>query len=105
VDELGNNLKRLLGLHDLTARQASMNLHITQQAISELQSGKRTSPRYRTIHSIGEFFEIPSDRLTVTPFADLLAAELSDAERYRRVEAKIKRSPPVKKVKPAGKGK
>jgi transcriptional regulator with XRE-family HTH domain len=91
MEQLGDNLKRLLGLHDLTARDASANLKISQQAISELQSGKRTSPRYRTMQTIAEFFEVPSDRLASSPFEELLAMELADPERYRRVEAKIKR--------------
>ena len=88
MKELGNNLKRLFGLHDLTTREASKNLNISEQALSELQSGKRERPRFSTIQAIARFFEVPSDRLVDAPFEELLAVELADRERFKRVEAK-----------------
>ncbi|SRR6266508_4593000 len=90
--ELGNNLRRLFGLHSLSTREASANLHISEQALSELQSGKRASPRFSTIHTIAQFFEVPSDRLANVPFEELLAHELADPARFQQVEAKIVRS-------------
>jgi transcriptional regulator with XRE-family HTH domain len=92
MEELGNNLRRLFGLHDLSTRHASANLHVSEQALSELQSGKRMSPRFTTISGIAHFFEVPSERLANAPFEELLAAELADPERFRRVEASINRS-------------
>ena len=91
MEELGNNLRRLFGLHDLSTRLASANLEISEQALSELQSGKRLSPRYTTMHSIANFFQVQSDRLASAPFEDLLANELASPERFRKVEARITR--------------
>jgi hypothetical protein len=39
--------------------------------------------------SIAQFFEVSADGLMTTPFRDLLMAELSDPDRFDRVEAKI----------------
>src|SRR4051794_12219671 len=85
---LGDNLRRLLGMHLLPASKATVFLGISPQAVSELQSGKRT-PRLRTLRTIAEFFELPMERLLTSPFDDLLEHELADAERFRRVQQKI----------------
>ncbi len=89
MDELGNNLKRLLGLHALTARDAAALIGLSAQAISEIQASKRGAS-YPTARSLAKFFEMSTDRLADTPFVDLLATELADPERYKRVEQKIR---------------
>jgi len=89
MSELPNNLRRLLGMHALTAAKASGLLGISQQALSELQLGKRESPRASTVKRLGEFFEVPYWKLQDTPFDELLAEELASPERFNAVEAKI----------------
>jgi transcriptional regulator with XRE-family HTH domain len=84
------NFNHLLGLHLLTATLAKEHLELSAQAISELKAGKR-QPSLRTLQKISAFFEIPIDRLLDADFEDLLANELADRERFRRVEAKIGR--------------
>ncbi len=88
MDELPNNLRRLLGLHALPARHFTALVPISSQAVSEVMGGKR-QPSLNTVQLIATFFEIPLDRLLNTPFEDLLAVEIADTGRYQRVEAKI----------------
>jgi transcriptional regulator with XRE-family HTH domain len=91
MSELPNNLRHLLGLHDLTAAKASPLIGISQQALSELQSGRRENPRRQTLERLAVFFEVPRWKLEDVPFEQLLAEELANSERYLKVEAKIPR--------------
>jgi transcriptional regulator with XRE-family HTH domain len=86
---LGENLKRILGLHALTAKDASTVLGLSVQALSELQKGKRTSPSLRTVGTIAGFFDIPIGHLLDMPTAELVATSLSDPERYIKVEREL----------------
>jgi transcriptional regulator with XRE-family HTH domain len=81
-----------MGLHCLSAREASEHIGLSQQALSELQSGKRDSPRSSTVRKLGDFFGVPRWKLEDTPFEQLLTEEIADPERFRQVEAKIHRS-------------
>jgi transcriptional regulator with XRE-family HTH domain len=92
MSELPNNLRHLLGLHDLTASKASALLGLSQQALSELQAGRRENPRRQTVQKLATFFEVTGWKLEGMPFDQLLADELSDQERYLKVEAKIPRT-------------
>jgi hypothetical protein len=83
-----------LGLHDLTAAKASALLGISQQALSELQAGRRENPRRQTLEKLAVFFEVPRWKLEDVPFQQLLAEELASPERYLKVEAKIPRDLP-----------
>jgi transcriptional regulator with XRE-family HTH domain len=92
MDALADNFRRLMGLHALRissqeADSATILLGLSSQLLSELQSGRR-QPSLKTVQRIASFFEITMDRLLEAPFEDLLANELSDPERYRRVEEK-----------------
>jgi hypothetical protein len=40
--------------------------------------------------TVSAFFEVPADRLMTGPFEDLLVNELADADRFRRVEEKLR---------------
>jgi transcriptional regulator with XRE-family HTH domain len=77
---------------DLTAAKASGLIGISQQALSELQAGRRENPRRRTVDKLATFFEVTRWKLEDMPFEQLLADELSNAERYLSVEAKIPRA-------------
>ena len=84
-----NNLPRLLGMHNLSAREASELLNISQVALSAISTGKR-KPRLDTLMTVAGFFEVPADRLMTDNFEDLLTSVLCDRERYVRVEEKIR---------------
>jgi len=88
--QLGNNLKRLLGLHGLRATRDSRMMGLSPQLLSELQSGsQKRRASLSTVTALSEFFEISRDRLLDAPFEELLGVEVADEGRYERVEAKI----------------
>jgi transcriptional regulator with XRE-family HTH domain len=64
-----DNLPRLLGLHNLSAREASEHLNVSQVALSAISAGKR-KPSLDTLMTLASF--------------------LSDRDRYARVEEKIR---------------
>ncbi|MBA2360492.1 MAG: helix-turn-helix transcriptional regulator [Actinobacteria bacterium] len=92
--QFGSNLKRLLGLHDLTRAQAAKHFGVSPQAvsewISETRPGGRRAPNVETLVRVSDFFEVSGDGLLVAPFQDLLASDLCDRERFLRVEEKIR---------------
>lgn len=57
-------------------------------ALSEWLTSK-TTPRTDKLIEVERLFEVPALRLMKADFGDLLANELSDRERYERVEQKI----------------
>jgi transcriptional regulator with XRE-family HTH domain len=75
-------------LHNLSAREASEHLNVSQVALSATSTGKR-KPSLDTLMTLAGFFEVSADRLMTAPFEDLLP-ELSDRDRYARVEEKIR---------------
>lgn len=93
MEELSNNLRRLIGLHGLSVRDLAPLVGVSEQALSEIQTRKRKHPRTETSHRLADFFEIPLGRLLSTPFEELLQADLADPERYAQVEGKIPRDP------------
>jgi transcriptional regulator with XRE-family HTH domain len=92
VSNFARNFSHLIGVHLLTAQSAKQHLDLSAQAISELRAGKR-QPSLQTLQKTSGFFEISIDRLLEAEFEDLLANELADSDRFRRVEAKIGRGP------------
>jgi transcriptional regulator with XRE-family HTH domain len=89
MNELANNIRRLLGLHAMRATRDSRLINgLSPQALSEIQNDTRT-PGFETIRSLARFFEISTDRLVDAPFEELLAGELADRGRYQRVEDRI----------------
>ena len=88
MNELANNLRRLLGLHALPARGFAGLVPLSSQAVSEIMGSKRGAS-LNTAQTIAAFFEIPLERLLNAPFRELLPSEVADAGRYDRVEAKI----------------
>lgn len=85
-------MRRLLGLHDLEKGEAARLLGVSAQAVSEWTSKTRKegtrSPHVSTLERVSDFFELPGS-LAWTPFNELLPL-LADAERYDRVEKKIR---------------
>ena len=90
MDNFVDNFERLLGLHHLTARQASQATGITESTLSKWSKAKR-SPSFDSAITVGEFFGIEPGRLARASFDELLANELASPERFKAVEAKIGR--------------
>ena len=88
--KFADNLERLLGLHGLTSRQCSELVDVSESVLSKWHSGDR-SPSFRSALLIADFFGVPADRLARANFEDLLAHELANLERFREVEAEIRR--------------
>jgi transcriptional regulator with XRE-family HTH domain len=84
----GDNVSRILGMHNLSARDASKLLGLSTVALSEWRQGKR-SPSLNALLRLSAVFEVAGDRLVTAPFTDLLANELGDVDRFERVEEKI----------------
>ena len=88
MEQFKNNLTRLLGLHNLSAREAAQLLGLSQSTLGKWGTGAR-QPSFATALKVGEFFGVPPDRLATAEFADLLEHELCDPERFRTVERRI----------------
>jgi hypothetical protein len=86
---LAENLRRLLGMHELSLVETGMLVGgLSAQAISLLVTERR-GPSALMLSRLGELFEIAPARLKDAPFVELLAKELADKERFLRVEARI----------------
>jgi transcriptional regulator with XRE-family HTH domain len=90
MEHFANNLARLLGLHRLTAREAADMLAMSRSALTKWATGDRR-PSFTAALVVGDFFGVPADRLARADFADLLEHELADPQRFREVEAEIRR--------------
>lgn len=85
-----DNFVRLLGVHALTQHFTAQLLGVSEATMSSWMNGKSTPSLAKAI-DIADLFQISTDRLMGAEFSDLLAHELADAERYERVEKRIKR--------------
>ncbi len=88
MNRFPDNLNRLLGLHSLSAREAAEMLDLSHSTFAKWGTGLR-QPSFSRALRLGEFFEIPADRLATAEFEDLLAGEFANPERFRSVESKI----------------
>jgi transcriptional regulator with XRE-family HTH domain len=91
VRQFRDNLIRLLGVHNLSAREAAAILGLSESTVGKWGTGIR-QPSFATALTVGEFFGVPADRLATAKFEDLLQHELADPERFRAVEARIHRA-------------
>jgi transcriptional regulator with XRE-family HTH domain len=85
----GENLRRLLGLHDLRGRDAARLIGVSPQSLSEWMRGRR-QPNLQMLLRVSSFLEIGSERLLRAPFRELLVREVADRRRFDQVEAKIR---------------
>jgi transcriptional regulator with XRE-family HTH domain len=93
-----DNFIRLLGLHGLSQHFTSQLLGVSEATMSAWMNGKSTPSLAKAI-DIAELFQVSTDRLMGAEFVDLLEHELADPERFRRVEARIRRGrTPLKPV-------
>ena len=86
-----DNFIRLLGLHGLTQHFTAELLGVSEATVSGWMNGKSTPSLNKAI-GIADLFQISTDRLMGAKFSDLLTTELADAERYDRVEERIRRA-------------
>lgn len=89
----GENLRRLLGLHDLRGREAARMIGVSPQSLSEWMRGHR-QPNLQMLLRVSSFLEINGERLLRAPFRELLGREVADRRRFDSVEAKINRERP-----------
>jgi transcriptional regulator with XRE-family HTH domain len=90
VERFPDNLNRLLGMHDLTDREAAEILGMSQSTLGKWQTRMRR-PSFAMALRVGEFFGVQADRLATASFTDLLQHELADPARFEAVEARIHR--------------
>jgi transcriptional regulator with XRE-family HTH domain len=93
VAAFGENLRRLLGLHDLRGREAARMIGVSPQSLSEWMRGHR-QPNLQMLLRVSSFLEINGERLLRAPFRELLGREVADRRRFDSVEAKINRERP-----------
>ncbi len=86
----GENLRRLLGLHDLRAREAARMIGVSPQSLSEWMRGHR-QPNLQMLLRVASFHDINGERLVRAPFRELLEREVADQRRFDRVETKLRR--------------
>lgn len=89
MQAFGENLRRLLGVHDLRGREAARLIGVSPQSLSEWMRGHR-QPNLQMLLRVSSFLEINGDRLVRAPFRELLGREVADARRFDLVEAKIR---------------
>lgn len=85
-----DNFVRLLGLHGLTQHFTAQLIGVSEATMSSWMNGKSTPSLAKAI-DIADLFQISTDRLMGAEFADLLANELANPERYDKVEKRIRR--------------
>jgi transcriptional regulator with XRE-family HTH domain len=89
LQAFGENLRRLLGLHDLRGREAARLIGVSPQSLSEWMRGHR-QPNLQMLMRVASFLEINGERLLQAPFRELLEREVAERGRFDQVEAKIR---------------
>ena len=84
-----DNLVRLLGLHALSQHLAAQLLGVSNTTMSSWITGKSTPSLIKAV-AVADLFGISAERLISAPFADLLANELADPDRFTRVEERLR---------------
>lgn len=98
LPRFSDSFVRLLGVHRLSQHFTAQLLGVSEATMSSWMNGKSTPSLAKAI-DIADLFQLSTDRLMGAPFVDLLGTELSDPERFVRVEARIKRGlSPLKAV-------
>jgi transcriptional regulator with XRE-family HTH domain len=85
-----DNFVRLLGLHALSQHYTAELLGVSSATMSAWMNGKSTPSLNKAI-GIAELFQISTDRLMGAEFVDLLEHELSNPERFKSAEERIRR--------------
>jgi transcriptional regulator with XRE-family HTH domain len=89
---------RALGLHGLSQNFTAQLLGVSEASRSAWMNGRSTPSLAKAI-DIAQLFQISTDRLMRAELAELLQSELADPERFKRVEARIRRGlTPLKAV-------
>jgi transcriptional regulator with XRE-family HTH domain len=89
TSRLSDSLVRLAGLHRLSANDLAALLHVRRQTVSLWMNG-HYRPNVEAAAKLYDLFEIDVAQLATRPFSELLP-EIVDADRFERVEQRIKR--------------
>lgn len=82
------NLRTMLGVHALTAKEVSKLSGVSVNALSSWMTGER-DPSLTSMQKLAEFFEIDAFKLLGQYTGSFLYEELADPDRWQRVEEKI----------------
>jgi len=91
LSRFNDNFVRLLGLHALTQHFAAQLLGVSEATISSWMTGK-SRPSLSKAIAIADLFQISTDKLMGAAFHELLSTELSNQERFEKVEERIRRA-------------
>jgi transcriptional regulator with XRE-family HTH domain len=87
-DNFAGNLKRLLGIHGLTAADASKLLGISTTTLSYWLNGER-DPAVGSLMKVAEFFGVDGFKLLGQYTGSFIVEELANLERWEAVEQKV----------------
>ena len=88
-EQFSDNLRRLLGIHDLSGRQLARLLGTTPQSVSYWTAGKRL-PSTQMLVPLASLFQIDPTRLISFSF-DVLLSDVADPERFAAAEKALRR--------------
>src|SRR5262245_53242968 len=86
-DNFAKNLRTLLGVHALTAKETSRLTGVSVNALSSWMTGER-DPSLASMEKLAGFFEIDAFKLLGQYTGSFLMEELADIDRWARVEKK-----------------
>jgi transcriptional regulator with XRE-family HTH domain len=87
-DNFAGNLKRLFGIHGLTAADASKLLGISTTTLSYWLNGER-DPALGSLMKVAEYFGVDGFKLLGQYTGSFIVEELADLERWERVEQEL----------------
>lgn len=87
-DNFARNLKALFGAHGLTGKDAGKLTGVSANAISGWLTGQR-EPSLSSIEKLAAFFEVDPFKMLGQFTGSFLMEEVSNIERWDRVEGKI----------------
>jgi transcriptional regulator with XRE-family HTH domain len=93
-ENFAKNLRTLLGVHGLTARETARLTGVSVNALSSWMTGER-DPSLASMQKLAGFFEIDAFKLLGQYTGSFLHEELADLERWERVEQKLRGSSPA----------
>jgi transcriptional regulator with XRE-family HTH domain len=87
-ENFSKNLRTLLGVHGLTARETAKLTGVSVNALSSWMTGER-DPSLASMQKLAGFFEVDAFKLLGQYTGSFLYEELADLDRWERVEQKL----------------
>jgi transcriptional regulator with XRE-family HTH domain len=97
-ENFSKNLRTLLGVHALTAKEAARLTGVSVNALSSWMTGGR-DPSLASMQKLAAFFEVDAFKLLGQYTGSFLLEELADLDRWQRVEDKVEDSKKVAQLK------